>query len=46
MNRIDSMTIDGEMSLDSYIGYLSSWSAYRNYLKKNSDDPLPNVKAR
>ncbi|EDV24324.1 putative methyltransferase [Trichoplax sp. H2] len=44
--RIDTITIEGSMSLDSYIGYLSSWSAYRAYLQKNSDDPLLDVKAR
>ncbi|CAD5114896.1 DgyrCDS3930 [Dimorphilus gyrociliatus] len=38
--RNDSLKLQKEMTLESYSGYLSSWSPYRQFLAKESSDPL------
>ncbi|XP_066301587.1 putative methyltransferase DDB_G0268948 [Branchiostoma lanceolatum] len=36
--RDDSMTIEVDYPLPGYIGYLSTWSAYREYCRHNPED--------
>ncbi|KAL3857016.1 hypothetical protein ACJMK2_011718 [Sinanodonta woodiana] len=43
--RDDSHVIDKEMTVDEYIGYLSTWSGWQKYLKDNPDtDALNQLK--
>jgi ubiquinone/menaquinone biosynthesis C-methylase UbiE len=36
--RVDSVAINRQFSVDEFIGYLSSWSAYHHYMQKHSGD--------
>lgn len=39
-NRNDTLKIVKPSTIDSYAGYLSSWSAYRDSKSKETFDPL------
>ena len=41
-DRVDSLKFEDELSIEDFVGYLSSWSPYRKYRTMNPDkeDPL------
>ena len=40
-DRIDSLKLEDELSVEDYVGYLSSWSTYRKYITLHPDKEDP-----
>ena len=38
-------SIEADLTLDAYVGYLGTWSATRRYIEAGMGDPLPEVRA-
>jgi len=35
---IDTLSVESMLSIDDFMGYLSSWSTYQYYVKHNNSD--------